>query len=338
MKKELLSMNIRQLEELLAYMGEKRFVARQLKQWLNKGVPFENMTNLSASLRGSLRESFSEGYARLVEEHRSKDGTQKYILRLSDGILIECVLMRYKHGNTLCVSTQAGCRMGCVFCASGKNGLKRNLNAGEMCAQLIAASFDSKISNVVLMGSGEPLDNYDNTLKFIRALPDDFGIGFRHISLSTCGLAPGILRFANEGIPVTLCISLHAATDEKRKKIMPVANAYYIKQILEAAKVYFKKTGRRIIIEYTLIKGFNDGRDDIEALARLLKGLACHVNVIPLNTGDDTDGSLKAPPAKGAYAFAAALESSGVSATVRRALGGDIKGACGQLVYKKEAE
>lgn len=336
--KELLSMDIRQLEELLADMGQKPFVARQLKQWLLKGVPFENMTNLSASLRIRLRENFSEGYAQTVNIYTSKDETKKYLLRFADGTLIECVLMRYQHGNTLCVSTQAGCRMGCTFCASGKNGLKRNLSAGEMCAQLIAARIENDISNVVLMGSGEPLDNYDNTLKFIRILSEDFCIGLRHISLSTCGLVPNLLRLAEERLPVTLCLSLHAATDEKRKRIMPIANAFKIKQIIEAAKVYFKNTGRRIIIEYTLINGFNDGHDDIKELARLLKGLSCHVNVIPLNISDNTDGSYKMPSSAQAHAFAGALEKAGISATVRRALGSDIKGACGQLILKKEEE
>ncbi len=336
--KELLSMDVHQLETLLADMGEKPFVARQLKQWLLKGVPFENMTNLSAALRSRLRENFSEGYAHVAKKYFSDDGTVKYLLRMYDGILIECVLMQYHHGNTLCVSTQAGCRMGCAFCASGKNGLKRNLSAGEMCAQFIAAKIDKDISNVVLMGSGEPLDNYDNTLKFIRILADDFGIGLRHISVSTCGLVPNILKIAQERLPITLCISLHAATDTKRKKIMPVANAYDIEQILKAAKVYFKNTGRRIIIEYTLIKGFNDGQDDIEALVRLLKGFTCHVNVIPLNISEKSIGTFKLPSARETHAFAEALEKAGISATVRRALGSDIKGACGQLVYKKEGK
>lgn len=333
---ELLSLNINQLSKLLADMGEKPYVAKQLKQWLIKGIEFENMTNLPANLRKRLRQSYSEGYLKTVNKYLSKDGTIKYLLRLFDANLIECVLMQYRHGATLCVSTQVGCRMGCAFCASGKDGFVRNLSVGEMCAQFVAAGFDKRISNVVLMGSGEPLDNYDNTLEFVKALTADFGIGARRISISTCGLAPNIVRLAKERLPVTLCISLHAAADEKRKKIMPVANAYSVNQITDSAKQYFEITGRRIIIEYTLINGFNDGRDDISALTRLLKGLTCHINVIPLSFG--ISQLFKAPSTKQAHSFAAVLNKAGLSATVRRALGSDIEGACGQLKLKKEVK
>ncbi len=325
---DLLSLDTIQLENLLTELGEKKFAAKQLRYWLCKGVPFEEMTNLSKTLRIMLRERYNEGYARISQKHTSQDGTVKYLLELTDGNLIECVLMQYHHGNTLCVSTQVGCRMGCVFCASGIEGLVRQLTAGEMLSELIAARESGEISNVVLMGSGEPLDNYDNVTTFIRALQAEFGIGMRHISLSTCGLVPGILKLAEEQLSITLCLSLHSAIDEKRKQLMPIAKAYTIKEIIEAANVYFKKTGRRIIIEYTLIRDFNDGQEDIDALKRILKGLNCHINVIPLN---HATGEFLPPSKTESHVFAATLEKFGLSATVRRALGSDIEGACGQL-------
>ena len=332
---DLLSLNIKELETLLAEMGAKTFAARQLKSWLLKGVPFENMTNLPKELREKLRQSHHEGYTRVAEKHVAKDGTIKLLLALPEGGLVECVVMQYHHGRTLCVSTQLGCAMGCAFCASGANGLVRNLTPGEMMAQLIAAQEDGDISNVVLMGSGEPLDNLGNVLAFVRALQTDFGIGIRHISLSTCGLVPGILKLAEESLPLTLCISLHAATDEKRRVIMPVAKAYTVKQVIAAAAEYFKKTGRRVIIEYTLIRGFNDGAEDRRALKQLLSGLNCHINVIPLN---EAVGDFVPPAEKEAYAFVTALEKEGLSATMRRALGGEIEGACGQLKLKREGK
>jgi 23S rRNA (adenine2503-C2)-methyltransferase len=332
---DLLSLNSQQLKELLTGMGEKPFAAKQLEDWLTRGVAFEDMSNLSKALRERLRREHGEGYARVVEKHTSSDGTVKYLLAVAGGGLVECVLMQYHHGNTLCVSTQVGCRMGCAFCASGKEGLVRNLTYGEMRSEFIAAGEGGEISNVVLMGTGEPLDNYDNVLCFIRALGDKHGIGLRHISLSTCGLVPGILRLADEGLPVTLCISLHSAIDEKRKRIMPVASAYSVRQILDGANTYFKKTGRRVIIEYTLIKGFNDGEEDLAALVDALRGLNCHVNVIPLN---NAAGGYLPPGIKQARIFAAKLEKQGRSATVRRSLGGDIEGACGQLRLKREGK
>lgn len=332
---DLLSLDPEQLKELLAGMCEKPFVAKQLEDWLGRGVKFEDMSNLSKGLREKLRRAHSEGYARIVEKHTSSDGTAKYLLGMSGGGLVECVLMQYHHGNTLCVSTQVGCRMGCAFCASGREGLVRSLTCGEMRSEFIAAGEGGEISNVVLMGTGEPLDNYDNVVCFIRALGDRHGISIRHISLSTCGLVPGIYKLADEGLPLTLCISLHSAIDEKRRKIMPVASAYSVRQILDAANTYFKKTGRRVIIEYTLIKGFNDGEEDLAALARELHGLNCHVNVIPLNSAA---GGYLPPDTGQAKAFAARLEKQGRSATVRRSLGGDIEGACGQLRLKREGK
>ena len=247
--------------------------------------------------------------------------------------MIESVLMKYKHGNTVCVSTQAGCRMGCAFCASCYAGLMRNLTAGEMLSQVLninkdIAGYERAITNVVLMGSGEPFDNYDNTVRFIRMLHDEQGlnISLRNISLSTCGIVPRILNFIKEELPVTLCISLHAADDETRKKILPIAKTYSITEVLSAAKKYYEKTGRRIIIEYTLIKGVNDSLLDADKLKRLLAGLNCHINLIPCN---ESERGFSAPGKKTVYAFLAALAP--ISATVRRSLGSEVEGACGQL-------
>lgn len=332
---DLLTLNIEQLKDILAEMGEKPYAAKQLDYWLDRGVCFEDMTNLSKTLRDKLRTNHGEGYASILEKHTSSDGTIKYLMSVTGGGLVECVLMRYHHGNTLCVSTQIGCRMGCAFCASGKEGLVRNLSSGEMRSEFISASEGGEISNVVLMGTGEPLDNYDNVLSFIRSLGEKHGIGMRHISLSTCGIVPGILRLAEEQLQITLCISLHSAIDEKRKKIMPGASEYSVMQILDAANIYFKKTGRRLIIEYTLIKGFNDGEEDIAALLEKLHGLNCHINVIPLNSAA---GGYYPPDINKAKLFVAKLNSAGKSATVRRSLGGDIEGACGQLRLRREGK
>ena len=344
--KELLSYNTAQIKALLKEMGQKPFVAGQLIGWLAKGAAFSDMTNLSAALRERLAVEYEEGFADVAEVHTSKDGTAKYLLRMSGGGLIECVVMRYKHGSTLCVSTQIGCAMRCVFCASGQQGLVRNLSVGEMRSQFIAARQSGEIGNVVLMGSGEPLLNYDNVVAFIRALGEYHGIGIRHVSLSTCGIVPGILRLADEGLPVTLCISLHAAIDEKRRYIMPGASEYTVSQILGAANMYFKNTGRRIIIEYTLIRGFNDLPEDIGALSDALGGMNCHINVIPLNAVPKSDAfrgphskaemDIKPPGPREAHAFAQRLNKAGMSATVRRSLGSDIEGACGQLKMKRE--
>jgi len=325
--RELLSLDTKRLKEIMADLGEKPYAASQLEAWLLKGVPFEEMTNLPKALREKLRENFTEGYARVEQRLKSSDGTVKYLLEVSGGGYVECVFLRYRHGNTLCVSTQMGCAMGCVFCASGREGLERNLTAGEMRSQLLAARENGDISNVVLMGSGEPLDNYENVVAFIKMLMEKHGIGTRHISLSTCGLAPEMIRLSGEGLGITLCVSLHSAIDEKRKRIMPAAK-YSVSQIMEAAKTYFKKTGRRIIIEYALMRGFNDGEADIAALKKAVSGLNCHINVIPLNSAF---GRREKTGAGDARLFAEKLKNAGIGATVRRSLGSDIEGACGQL-------
>lgn len=332
---DLLSLDIEQLKNLLIETGGKPYTAKQLDYWLTNGVRFEDMTNLSKDLRDKLRLRHDEGYANITEKHTSSDGTVKYLMSVSGGGLVECVFMRYNHGNTLCVSTQIGCGMGCAFCASGKEGLVRNLSPGEMRSEFIAAGEGGKISNVVLMGTGEPLDNYNNVLLFLKALGEKHEIGMRHISLSTCGIVPGIQQLAEENLQITLCISLHSAIDEKRKKIMPGASIYSVRQILDAANNYFKKTGRRIIIEYTLIKGFNDGEEDITALVHKLYGLNCHINVIPLN---NAAGGYFPPDSGKTKSFAEKLIKAGKSATVRRSLGGDIEGACGQLRLRREGK
>lgn len=325
-------------EELLsetAKRGLPSFRAEQLYRWVNDGATFEEMTNLPKGLRASLAEEYVDVAAKIKKEYRSSDGTVKFLFELCDGNLVEGVLMHYKYGYTLCVSTQVGCRMHCAFCASGKDGLCRNLTSGEMLSEVICANRylrahteDGRVGNVVLMGSGEPLDNYENVVKFIDCLTVGQGVGQRGISLSTCGLVPNIRRLADEGHSVTLCLSLHAVTDEKREKIMPTARTYRIKDIISAAKYYFEKSGRRIIVEYAMMHGFNVGADDAKMLREWTKSFPCHVNLIPLN---ETGSALRGVNRREAEKFLELLTSLGVSATIRRSLGEDIEGACGQL-------
>lgn len=324
-----------QFKEEMLTLGEPAFRANQIRIWLSKGVPFAEMANLPASLREKLREKFSEGFACVKRVQTSADGTKKYLLSMQDDNTVESVFMRNNYGNTVCLSTQVGCRMGCVFCASCKNGLVRNLTAGEMLAQYIAmnahAGEGRSISNIVLMGMGEPLDNYTNTVGFLRTVhePDTFNVSFRNISVSTCGIVPGMLLLADEGLPVTLCLSLHSPFDDKRREIIPAAAAWSVDEIIRAAKTYFEKTGRRIIIEYTLMDGFNNTEKDASELKKLLFGINCHVNLIPLNT---TVGcKYSAPSKRKIYSFLDRLKNEGFSATLRRSLGADISGACGQL-------
>ncbi len=340
--RKLLDYSLDELKTLLEDTGEKPFRAKQVMQWLVQGKRFDEMTNLSLSLRRKLKERYTEGYAEIVRVLASKDGTKKYLFAFEDGCMVESVFMQKDYGNTICVSTQVGCRMGCVFCASGANGFVRNLTAGEILAQVIAVNADNgegrAITNIVLMGMGEPLDNYDNVVKFLRLVnaKDGLNIGMRNISLSTCGLAGKIDRFAQEGLPVTLSISLHAASDGKRAQVMPVANRYSLREIISSANNYFLKSGRRIIIEYAVIDGFNDGTEDVELLRELLLGLNCHVNLIPLN--DNSGVALKAPAKRRVYAFCDMLSKAGLSATVRKSMGSDIAGACGQLKQQYQSE
>ena len=333
-------------EELLQFvtedLGESKFRAKQISEWLNRGTSIDGMTNLSAALREKLK---TLAVANPIRIHRSfksqQDETEKFLYALEDGNLIEGVVMRYHYGDTLCVSTQVGCRMGCAFCASTLEGRVRDLTAGEILGQVVAANEhikqedpERRIHNIVLMGSGEPFDNYDNVVKFLHLVNDPKGlnISLRNISLSTCGLVPRMRDFAEEGLPVTLSISLHAPNDSIRQKIMPVAHAYAIEDILAACRNYVEKTGRRVVFEYALIKNVNADVKNAEELARRLRGLQCHVNLIPLNAVKERN--LEAPTKQDVQAFLKRLELKNISATVRREMGADIDGACGQLRRK----
>ncbi|MBP3372861.1 MAG: 23S rRNA (adenine(2503)-C(2))-methyltransferase RlmN [Clostridia bacterium] len=334
-------------EELCAFvveeLGESKFRADQIGQWLYRGAEIEEMKNLSKDLRAKLSDRCIVGGVKIVKTLKSQhDDTQKFLFELRDGELIEGVLMGYHHGHTLCMSTQVGCRMGCAFCASTLDGLVRNLTAGEMLSQIVAVNKElgggRHVDNIVLMGSGEPFDNYDQVVSMLRRLNEknSVGIGLRNVSLSTCGLIPGIDRFKKEGLPVTLCLSLHAPNDQIRNKIMPVSCAYNIKDTIAAFARYIDETGRRGIIEYSLISGVNDSVECAAELSRLLRGLRVHVNVIALNPVKERD--LNAPTAARVQAFLKELENRHISATRRRLMGEDIEGACGQLRHKTKQE
>lgn len=332
---ELRSLSLKEMQNFIEEIGEPKFRAKQVFKWIHKGVEdFESMTDLSKNLRIKLSE---KGYIKnmeIVKKQVSKvDGTVKYLLKLLDGNLIECVLMRYNYGNSICISTQVGCSMGCKFCASTIGGKIRNLTPGEMIGQIIIVQNDinERISNVVLMGVGEPLDNFDNTIKFLELLkePEGLHIGMRHITISTCGLVPEIRRLADLNYQITLAISLHAPNDEIRKKTMPIANRYSIEQVLDACRYYIEKTDRRITFEYTMIDGVNDERQHAEELAEKLRGLLCHVNLIPINAVTERD--LKRSNQDKIVKFKNILESRGIETTIRRELGTDIDAACGQL-------
>lgn len=320
-----------EIAALPALAGQPRYRAKQLYDRIANGIPFAEMTDLPAALRSKLAEECDASGAEIARSVSAKDGTVKFLFRLRDGELIEGVLMKYKYGRTLCVSTQVGCRMGCAFCASGRDGLVRDLSAGEMLSELICANGflgNERVGNVVLMGSGEPLDNYENVTKFIRLMSASGLVGQRSVSLSTCGLTDGIRRLADDGFSVTLCLSLHSAFDDKRVKIMPTARKYKLSDIMDAAKYYFEKSGRRIIVEYAMMHGFNTGDADARELRRLTENFPCHINLIPLN---DTDSGLRGVGAKEGTMFRKKLEALGASVTIRRSLGDEIEGACGQL-------
>ena len=320
-----------EIAALPALAGQPRYRAKQLYDRVVSGIPFSEMTDLPAALRDKLAEECDASGAEIARSVSAKDGTVKFLFRLRDGELIEGVLMKYKYGRTLCVSTQVGCRMRCAFCASGRDGLVRDLSAGEMLSELICANRflgTERVGNVVLMGSGEPLDNYENVTKFIRLMSADGLIGQRSVSLSTCGLTDGIRQLADDGFSVTLCLSLHSAFDDKRVKIMPTAKKYKLSDIMDAAKYYFEKSGRRIIVEYAMMHGFNTGDADARELRRLTENFPCHINLIPLN---DTDSGLRGVGAKEGIMFRKKLEALGASVTIRRSLADEIEGACGQL-------
>ena len=337
MKTQLLSMTTEELGVYLKELGQPAFRAKQLFAWLHQGVPFERMSNLPKALRETLAENCLDNPVQVLETITSKlDGTIKLLYRLHDGHVIEGVLMRYKYGNTLCVSTQVGCRMGCAFCASTLDGCARSLSAGEILGQIVCANGvlapqGQKVGNVVLMGSGEPLDNYDNVTRFLRLVshPDGLNIGLRHISLSTCGLVPQMKRFAREGLPVTLSLSLHAPNDTIRRQLMPVANAFAMEDVLDACRYYIEQTGRRVIFEYALVDQLNSRPEHAAELAQRLRGMQCHVNVIPLNSVEEK--ALRGADEAAIERFMQELERRHISVTRRREMGDDIDGACGQL-------
>ena len=339
-KVDIYSMLPQELEQYFVSIGEPKFRAKQVFARLHKGERIEEITNLSKSLRQRLNEETLDALPMVEQKLVSKlDGTVKYLFRLHDGSCIESVFMRYKHGNTLCISSQVGCRMGCKFCASTIGGRVRDLLPSELLGQVIAAERDSgeRISNIVMMGIGEPLDNYENVIKFLKLVnhPDGLNIGYRHISLSTCGVVTGIERLAEENLPITLSISLHAANDARRSEIMPVNNKWNIDSLLSACVSYYKTTGRRISFEYTLISGKNDSEADALELADVLKkafhgsSAPIHVNLIRVNEVKET--GFKKGSVESVNAFAKALEKRGITATVRRRLGSDVNAACGQL-------
>ncbi|ONI37827.1 23S rRNA (adenine(2503)-C(2))-methyltransferase [Candidatus Epulonipiscium fishelsonii] len=331
-------MNNTELEKIMLSLGESKFRAKQLFEWFHqkKIWDYNQMTNLPKNLKDKLTTQYPTNNIKIVEKYISAiDGTRKYLFELSDYHIIESVLMKYKHGNSVCISSQVGCRMGCKFCASTIGGLKRNLTPAEMLAQVykISEDINEKISNIVIMGTGEPLERLDITTKFIELINSDKGqnIGQRHITVSTCGLVPKILELAEKEMQITLAISLHATTDEDRKNIMPIANKYTIKQLLDACKLYINKTGRRITFEYSLIDGQNDTVDVAKQLSNLLKGMLCHVNLIPINKIETQ--SFKSSSEDKIKDFANILKSRGIEVTVRRTLGQDINASCGQLRY-----
>lgn len=335
MKTNLKDYTIQELEEITAKFGEPKFRAKQIFEWLYRGVrSFDEMTNLPKAVRERLEEKFSVSRVKIVKKFVSSiDETRRYLLQLDDDNYIESVLMKYHHGYTICVSTQVGCAMGCAFCASTRGGKARNLTAGEIIDQVMTVGEDlgDRISNIVLMGMGEPLDNFDNVMRFLENVnsPHGLNIGQRHITLSTCGLADRIYELADRQLQITLSISLHAPNDEKRSEIMPINRRYNIEKLMAACRYYIEKTNRRISFEYTLISGVNDTETEARELLKLISPMLCHVNLIPVNRVRETGFSASGTAA--VERFRGILERGGISATVRREMGADISAACGQL-------
>jgi len=335
MKEMILDFSAIELKQKFIDAGIKGYRALQVNQWILRGVEsFEEMNNIPKELQAKLTEDYIIGLPKIASIAVSKlDGTRKYVLEMFDGRLIECVLMRYYHGLTVCISSQVGCRMGCTFCASTGIGFERNLSCGEMLAQIIVMQKDAgeRISNVVIMGIGEPMDNFENLIQFLRLVNDKDGlnIGFRHVTVSTCGLVKNIIKLAEVGNPVNLSVSLHATNDALRSSIMPVNKSDSIDKLMHGCKIYIEKTKRRVTFEYALIKGFNDSQEEARKLARLLKGLMCMVNVIPINEVSGT--GFEKSSRKSIEGFVDTLEKEGIVVTVRRELGSDISAACGQL-------
>ena len=331
-----------ELAAILKDLGQPAFRAKQVFSWLHKGVrSYEEMTNLPKNLRDILAQNYPINAPKVVRKQESrKDGTIKYLWQLSDGNCVETVLMRYHYGNTVCISTEVGCAMGCAFCASTIGGLVRRLEPFEMLDEVLFTQLDSglPVSHIVLMGIGEPLDNFDNVMRFLELVnsPEGMNISMRHISLSTCGLIPKIDALAEKKLQISLAVSLHGPNNEKRSRVMPVNKAYPIEPLLEACRRYYDKTGRRIHFEYAMIDGLNDGEEDARELLRRLKGMGAHVNMIPLNHVEESP--LKPSSRTAVAKFQKILEDGGVTATVRRTLGSDIDASCGQLRRKYNKE
>lgn len=339
---DLKDLTFEELEEFLVGMGERKFRAKQIFAWLHRSVTsFDEMTDLSVALRKKLAEVSFVSTAEIERLLVSKiDGTRKYLFRLGDGNMVESVAMYYKHGISVCISCQVGCRMGCKFCASTIGGLVRSLTAGEILNQVLFVQKDigERISNIVMMGIGEPMDNFDNVIKFLKNVNDEHGIniGYRHISLSTCGVVPNIERLMEYALPITLSISLHAPTDEIRSTIMPVNKAYPVDELLAVCRKYTERTGRRISFEYSIINGVNDSEECAKILASKLKGMLCHVNLIPVNNVEEND--FKKPSADKIRRFMSVIDKYNIPVTVRRELGSDISASCGQLRRQRSLE
>ena len=334
--RDIKSLTLEELKEELIKQGEKAFRAVQLYEWMHVKLArsFDEMTNLSKAFREKLKANYTYTAVQTVRVQESAlDGTKKFLFALWDGNVVESVWMKYQHGNSVCISSQVGCRMGCSFCASTLDGLERNLTPSEMLDQIYAITLltGERVSNVVVMGSGEPLDNYDNLLRFIRLLTDEHGlhISQRNLTVSTCGIVPGIRKLAEEHLQITLALSLHATTDEKRKKLMPVAKRYSIAELMQACKYYFEQTGRRITFEYSLVKGVNDTEEDAAELIGLARPLGSHINLIPVNPIKERD--YVQSDKENILRFKNKLEKNKINATIRREMGRDIDGACGQL-------
>ncbi|MBO4470252.1 MAG: 23S rRNA (adenine(2503)-C(2))-methyltransferase RlmN [Clostridia bacterium] len=337
---ELTGMTCAELTDWVKGQGYPAFRGKQIFHWIHQSADFDEMTNLPKEFREKLKQTATAQPVRIRLERKSElDGTVKFLYELKDGNCVEGVLMRYKFGVSLCISTQVGCRMGCRFCASTLEGRVRDLTAGEMlgeilCANRYLAGEGVKVSHVVLMGSGEPLDNYENVIRFLRLLREEEGIrlSLRNVSLSTCGIVPKMYALADENLPVTLCVSLHAPNDDIRRETMPIAYTWSIREILEACRNYIRKTGRRVIFEYALSDGINAGEEQARELAALLRGMQCHVNLIPLNIVEERD--MRGVTEKNVQKFLKILQDNHISATRRREMGDDIEGACGQLRRK----
>ncbi len=330
------SLSINELKEVVSGYGEKSFRAKQLYEWMHKKLAssYDEMTNIPKKLRENLSRDWPYLSLEAVEVQTSKlDGTQKYLFLLPDGNVIESVLMKYHHGNSVCISSQVGCKMGCRFCASTIGGWTRNLTPGEMLDQIyrIQSISGERVSNIVMMGTGEPMDNYDNVVKFLHMISDENGLNIsqRNITVSTCGIVPKMRLLAEEKLQITLALSLHASTDEKRQELMPIANKYSMKEVLDACRYYYDQTGRRLTFEYSLVGGKNDTEEDARLLSEKIKGLNCHVNLIPVNPIKERD--YRQSDKKVIDKFKNKLEKYGINVTIRREMGRDIDGACGQL-------